>query len=84
MNETQQQTNQECVKEIEIQQKKLQAEERSLVLLEFPHLKTRHDKAITECKQDMDNNIKNVNEFFELSFTMLSEYLGRLNYHLPC
>lgn len=54
------------------QQKKLQAEEyRSLVLQEFPHLETRYDQAIAECILNMDNDVKNVNEFFELSNDLL-------------
>lgn len=54
------------------QQKELQAEVRSSVLQEFPHLKTRHDKAIVECMLNMNNIIKCVNEFFELSNDMLN------------
>jgi hypothetical protein len=49
------------------QQKKLQDEDRSLVLQEFPHLETRYDQAIAECILNMDNNVKSVNEFFDLS-----------------
>jgi hypothetical protein len=54
------------------QQKKLLAEDRSSVLQEFPHLKVRYDKTIAECMLNMNNNIKSVNEFFELSNDMLN------------
>jgi hypothetical protein len=57
------------------QQKKLLAEVRILVLQEFPHLKARYDRAIVDCRLDMDNQIKSVNEFFELSLVMLENYL---------
>jgi hypothetical protein len=53
------------------QQKKPQTETRSLVLQEFPHLETRYDQAIAECILNMDNNVKSVNEFFELSNDLL-------------
>jgi len=77
LSETQhRQESQECMSNVCNQQKKLLAEERLLVLQEFPRLKARYDRAIVECRLEMDNHIKSVNEFFELSFVMLKNYLG--------
>ena len=61
------QISQECAAEICNQQKKLRYIDHSLVLQEFPHLKARHDRAIDESNHDMENNVKSVNEFYELS-----------------
>ena len=63
--------NEDC--KYQKQQKKPQAKERSSVLQEFPHLKARCDKRIAECMMSMNNNIKKVNEFFELSNDMLND-----------
>lgn len=60
------------------QQQRIQNVDRSLVLQEFPHLNARHDKVNAEGMQNIDNNIKSVNEFFELSNSMLEKYL---DYH---
>ena len=58
------------------QQNKQQAEQRLRVLQEFPHIKDRYDKAIVENEKEMDSYIKSVNRFYELSSTMLDDFLS--------
>ena len=40
------------------------------------HIKDRYDKAIVENEQEMDSYIKSVNRFYELSSTMLDDFLS--------
>lgn len=80
------QRSQEPMKKICKQQNKQNAEVRLRVLREFPHLKDRYEKAIIENKQETDSYINNVNRFFELSSTMLDDYLSLPHtlYESPC
>src|SRR5215510_15345581 len=76
LSETQyRQESRECMNNVCKQQKNLLTEEGLLVLQEFPHIKERYDRAIVECRLEMDTHIKSVNEFFELSLVMLENYL---------
>ena len=67
--------NQEYAEDDCGQQKKLMAEDRLSVLQVFPHIQARRDRAIAECRLDMENHVKSVNEFFDLSPVMLENYL---------